>query len=199
MKRTLIFVGLSTAYVALSLAWSKQATLESAKGDSCSYDRAALLTLDESAFDQDMDGGWRALARQDECLEVAADLIRDYRETRALDSPILYWHEGQLRAAVGATEQAIRLFEMARKPKDEDRIGWNLYVDATIAFLKQDRAGLERAREALARLPQPEDFAPRDVSGNPMDIPWPPNLNIVDMLIECFGREYEEAYGHCEK
>ncbi len=44
----------------------------------CHYDRAALMALDEDAFDQDMAGGWRKL-EYDGCEAEAADLIRDWR------------------------------------------------------------------------------------------------------------------------
>lgn len=159
----------------------------------CTFNRAELLALDEHSFDQDMDGGWRAVARQEECSEVAADLIREYRETRGLTSTILYWHEGQLRAFAGSTDEAIRLFEKSRKTFDI--FGWNLYVDASIAFLKRDKPALLAAREALARLPRPEDFNPQDAQGNVVNISWPPNLSVVDGLITCFDRGYKEAYG----
>lgn len=76
----------------------------------CTFDRAKLLALDEYSFDQDINGGWRAVAQHEQCTEVAADLIREYRETHGLVSTILYWHEGQLRATAGSTDEAIRLF-----------------------------------------------------------------------------------------
>lgn len=67
----------------------------------CRYDRAAVLTLDEQAFDQDMSGGWRALSDRG-CEASAADLIRDYRAAHTLERAYLsYWHEGQLRADAG--------------------------------------------------------------------------------------------------
>jgi hypothetical protein len=106
----------------------------------CVFDRARLLALDEHSFDQDMNGGWRAVAQNEECTEVAADLIRECRETRGLLSTILYWHEGQLRATAGSTDEAIRLFEKSRKA--EDAFGWNLYVDASLAFLRHDKPAL---------------------------------------------------------
>lgn len=161
----------------------------------CTFNRAELLALDEHSFDQDMNGGWRAVARQEGCDEVAADLIREYRETRGLTSTILYWHEGQQRAFAGSTDEAIRLFEKSRKAFDV--FGWNLYVDASIAFLKRDKPALLAAREALARLPRPEYFDRRDAKGNVVDISWPPNLSFVDGFITCFDREYKEAYGNC--
>ena len=159
----------------------------------CIFDRAKLLALDEYSFDQDMNGGWRAVAQHEDCTEIAADLIREYRETRGLVSTVLYWHEGQLRASAGSTDEAIRLFEKSRKA--EGAFGWNLYVDASIAFLKHDKPALLSAREALARLPRPKDFDPRDAKGKAVTISWPPNLSVVDGFITCFDRKYKEAYG----
>jgi hypothetical protein len=162
----------------------------------CIFDRAKLLALDEHSFDQDMNGGWRTVAQREGCTEIAADLIRDYRETRGSTSTILYWHEGQLRAMAGSTEEAIRLFEKSRKTAG-DAFGWNFYVDASIAFLKRDKLALLAAREALAGVPRPKDFDPRDAQGNVVLVSWPPNLSIVDGLITCFDRGYKEAYGNC--
>jgi hypothetical protein len=166
--------------------------------ETCVYNRGEMLALSQDAFDQDMEGGWRALANRAGCIPVAADLIRDYRETKQLTASILYWHEGQLRASLGETEHAIQLFEKSRHPKD-DPFGWNLYVDATIAFIRKDKPALLNAREALARLPRPPDFDPRDAQGNAIEVSWPPNLHVVDGLIECFEREYKDAYRVCRK
>jgi hypothetical protein len=166
-------------------------------GNPCAFDRAKLLSLDEHSFDQDMNGGWRSIAQREECTEVAADLIREYRETRGLTSSTLYWHEGQLRALIGSTDEAIRLFEQSRHV--DDTFGWNLYVDASIAFLKGDKPALLAAREALSGLPRPEDLSVQDAQGNVVEVSWPPNLSVVDGLIACFGRGYKEAYGDCRK
>ncbi|HEX9876025.1 MAG TPA: hypothetical protein VGC50_05165 [Gammaproteobacteria bacterium] len=155
------------------------------------------MSLSERDFDQDMSGGWRTLAAREACLEVAADLSRDYREDRGLTSAILYWHEGQLRAAAGDVERAIRLF-MESRVTGNDPYGWNPYVDATIAFLRRDFAALTDARETLARMPKPDNFPVFDADGKPMDVSWPPNLDIVDHLIACFERDYMTAYGRCE-
>ena len=35
--------------------------------------------------------------------------------------------------------------------------------------------------------------------GNPVDVPWPPNLGIVDSFILCFGKTYAEIYAGCSK
>lgn len=160
----------------------------------CVPNRQQVLGLSQQAFDQDLQGGWRAVSARDECVAAAADLIRDYRERHRLNDTILFWHEGQLRASDGQTEAAIALFERSRK-EPADAFGWNQYVDATIAFLRNDRPALLAARASLAGLPRPAGFAPRDPQGHPIDLSWPMNLNVVDGLIACFGRPYREAYG----
>ena len=160
----------------------------------CAYDRSQLMALDQHSFDQDMDGGWRALASKEGCLVAAADLIRDYRETHSSGfTAILFWHEGQLRAEAGDSSGAIVLFERSRLPADVSP-GWNEYVDATIAFLKKDRPSFDRARAALADLPKPSNWA-RDSAGREMA--WPPNLEVVDGLASCFTKSYKEAYASC--
>ena len=176
----------------LAIALSAQ-PVPSTAPDSCIRNRDELLALGQQAFDQDLQGGWRAVAARDGCEIAAADLIRDYRAARGLTDTILFWHEGQLRAEAGQTEAAIALFESSRK-EPSDRFGWNAYVDATIAFLRGDRAALIAAREALAALPRPADFEPRDPQGRPLQVSWPMNLQVVDGLIACFGRSYKQAY-----
>jgi hypothetical protein len=162
----------------------------------CTYDRSQLMSLDQHSFDQDLDGGWRALAKKDACLVVAADLIRDYRETHSSGfTAILFWHEGELRAQAGDSSAAIGLFERSRLPVDVSP-GWNEYVDATIAFLKKDRPSFDRAREQLKALPKPSSWA-RDAGGSEM--PWPPNLDVVEGLATCFTKSYKEAYESCRK
>jgi hypothetical protein len=160
----------------------------------CTYDRDRLLSLDQKAFDQDLEGGWRALANDPRCWIAAADLLREYRQAHHSNDSILFWHEGQLRANAGQTDAAIALFEQSRA-KQRDPVGWNLYVDGTIAFLRHDRAGLQAARDKLAAVPKPADFHPVDPSGKPVAIAWPPNLNVLDGLLICFDRPYAVAYG----
>ncbi|MEA5444420.1 hypothetical protein VCB98_01130 [Gammaproteobacteria bacterium AB-CW1] len=169
--------------------------LSALSAPSCDYDHDAMMALDQNAFDQDMEGGWRTLHRAG-CTEEAADLIRDYRRHHDNDAPILLFHEGQMRAQAGQTEKAIPLIEQTYR-NDEDRGGWNFYVDGTIAFLEGDRKALKAARERLADVPEPEEFAPVDTLGNPVDMPWPPNLPMLDRLIDCFDSDYAEAYHGC--
>ncbi|MFC7519694.1 hypothetical protein ACFQS6_04445 [Xanthomonas populi] len=183
------------------LGWADQA-----HPPECDYDRVAMLALEQQAFDQDMPGGWRALADRPGCSSAAADLLRDYRQAHAITGGIVIWHEDQLRAEAGQSAQAIALFEKSYKPASEDLAGWNPYVDAMIAFMKRDRTGLEAARTRLAAVPYPQgnDMPPLQdgymilpaVPGRPeIKAKWPPNLDVVDGLLRCFDDTYSNAYG----
>lgn len=150
----------------------------------CRYDRE-VLGLGIDAFDQDMKGGWRALADQPGCEAKAADLIRAYRLNQEAALPALYLHEAQLRASAGDYVGAIPLLMRARQ-RDFDEAGLSAYIDATIAFLRGDRAALTAAKERLRTWPKPADW--------PVDSPWPPNMNVVEGLEACFGKPYKLAY-----
>jgi hypothetical protein len=159
-----------------------------ASPNACAIDRSRLLAQDLDTFDQGPDGWRGVLSAGDLCV---ADLIADYRKTHPEvrdnpDSYLLYWHEGQYRAFAGQYQQAQALFEQSRMPPDHP-IGrmWNLYVDGSVAFLRQDRPALLKARTALAALP-PETYRP---------MPQPMNLDVLDGLIGCLGKSYTEAYG----
>jgi hypothetical protein len=135
------------------------------------------------------------------CDSVAADLVRDYRESHGSRSGILYWHEGQLRALAGDYESATMLMEQSRDA-DDPSVGWNVYVAATIAFLNRDRAALLEARARLAALrpmngEQVQDgfISFRTGSGQMMRVRWPLNLDVVDGLVRCFDKPYRAAYG----
>jgi hypothetical protein len=173
-------------------------TVALAAATSCQVDLGAELRLDEQHFDQDVDGGWRALDGRG-CKREAADLIRAYRLAKHRSNErMLLWHEGQVRAGLGETARAIRLFGRARQPGATDSDGWNLYVDGTIALLQHNRPALRRARHALAALPQPGNPETLTINGRVVDIPWPPNLNVLDGFLKCFGQRYDEAYA-CAK
>ncbi len=166
--------------------------------DTCSYDKESMLELEQRDFDQNFNSGWRAVNKKGACNLTAADLIRAYIEKNGEDGLIMTWHEGQLRAMAGQTERAIELFEDAREPEDQDDwFGWNIYVDATIAFLKKDHDALIRAKGSLLNLPRPDRDNPVDSFGNPVSIRWPPNLNVVEGLLECFSDSYDYAYNNC--
>lgn len=185
-------------------AGTHAAPLEGSPAAGCEADRARLLALGEDAFDQDMSGGWRALAAKPGCKLAAADLLRDYRQANGNEARILYWHEAQLRAMAGQSEAAIGLMERSRQPAENDKAGWNPYVDASIAFLRKDRAALDKARKDLAAVPYPNNPDMPPLKDGVVDLPmkggktmkmrWPPNIDVVDGFITCFDKSYEDAY-----
>ncbi len=176
--------------------------------DLCAYDEDALLALDENAFDQDLTGGgggWRAIANRPGCELAAADLLAAYRAKHPTVGSLLAWHEGQMRASAGQYEQAIPLLAAARKPAEQDLAGWNAYVDATVAFLRQDKAALLAAQTRLAAVSYPEGTGMPPLKDGYFELPtqpgqptmrmrWPPNIEVVDGLVACFGKPYAEAY-----
>jgi hypothetical protein len=166
-----------------------------AHGADCAYDRKAMLHMDYEAFDEGPQG-WRSVAHRDGCKAAAADLLAAYRARQEEEVAFLAWHEGQMRAFAGETDQAIRLFEVSRAAGGHDPE----YVDATIAFLKRDKPALLDARRRLAAQPEPPDFAERAArykTRTGQTITWPMNLHVIDGLIACWDKPYSEAYG-CE-
>ena len=160
----------------------------------CTYDRETMLALSQQEFDQDIEGGWRSLAKRG-CSEEAAELIRDWRHEKRAHASILYWHEGQLRAEIGQTEQAIALFKLTYKSPEWDRdFGWNHYVDGSIAFLSRDRERLARAIERLKEVPAPDNLTFNRPDGSSFTMAWPPNLNVLEAFDRCWDRPYAEAY-----
>ena len=109
-------------------------------------------------------------------------------------------------ASAGMNAQAIPVLASARKDPSRDLAGWNHYVDATIAFLAGDRTALEQARDRLAAVPHDSASGlpplvdgyiefPAPSGQPPMRMRWPPNIDVVEGFIACFGRPYNEAYG----
>lgn len=189
-------------------------SFEADEAGKCVYDQDAMLRLDPNTFDQDDNAGFRQLGNHPECRTVAADIIALYIDrhkdelARRWQVPSFKWHEATMRALAGETKRAIPLMRQSIKPErgPDEFVGWseyarpwNEYVKATIAFLNHDRRGLKRARERLAKSPIPAGFANIDTSQTGGVLPpWPQNLDVVDGLIACFGRPYEEAYGSAE-
>lgn len=175
-------------------------------GDNCAYDEEAMLALDEAAFDQDLpNGGWRKIGNIPGCEAAAAELIAAYRARHPHSSSIVAWHEGQMLASAGMNERAIPALEAARKDPARDPAGWNHYVDATIAFLAGDREALVQARDRLAAVPFDDTAGlpplvdgfielPTQPGQPPLRMRWPPNIEVVDGLLNCFGRPYNDAY-----
>lgn len=162
----------------------------------CSYDLDAMLVLDRQAFDQDIpDGGWRRLSR-DGCDIEAAELIRAWRHEKRDHNSILYWHEGQMRAFAGQTNEAIALFGRTyAAPEDDADFGWNNYVSGTIAFLERDRRRLRLAMERLRAVPEPESNSFTRPDGTIVRMSWPPNLNVLEGFEACWDKPYKVAYG----
>ncbi len=162
----------------------------------CTYDLEAMLALDRQAFDQDIpDGGWRALSTEG-CHEKAAELIRTWRHEKRDHASILYWHEGQMRAYAGQTQEAVALFRRTyTAPEDDGDFGWNYYVSGTVAFLQGDREGLTKAIKGLATIPEPPNNTFTRPDGTVITMSWPPNMNVLKGFEKCWGKPYKEAYG----
>lgn len=171
--------------------------------EDCAVDRAAMLALSPEQFDQDLEGGWRPMAEKAQCQLAAADLIAAYRaQPKAAGNTTMIWHEAQMRAEAGQDAQAVALMRQTYRPAP-DAGGWNPYVDASIALIDKDRAALAAARAALAALPAPPEANVKDgffsftmPSGEVMQVAWPPNLDIVDAFVRCFGQSYQQAISH---
>ena len=175
----------------------------------CGIDEAELerlINLSQDAFDQDFSGGWRPYGNQQGCELAAADLILTYlaQSPHVEDRGILQWHAGQMLAAAGAYDRAIDLLVAS---SDDEPSAWNVYVEGTVAFLREDREGLEAAREALLEYaPSEEEQAAtrRFLEENPnIQVPDgfvtdPPNLPVIDRFLACWGEPYAVAYaGEC--
>lgn len=179
-------------FITLSLAASPVPAVD------CTFDTTKMVALDQASFDQDMNGGWRALAAKG-CDAAAADAIEAWRNARETPQSVIYWHEGQMRANAGQYKRAITLFKLSKHKVKIDNWGWNLYVDGSIAFLEHDRSKLIRVRNKLEQLPEPADFKRMiRLDGSPSQAKWPLNLDVLDAFIRCWGKSYKEAYA-CPK
>lgn len=187
-KRSLLILALSAAALP-------------AFADECTVNRAAMLALTPDQFDQDLQGGWRPMAEIADCQLAAADLIAAYRaQPKAAGNTTMIWHEAQLRAEAGQDARAVALMRQTYKPAP-DAGGWNPYVDASIALIEKDRPALVAARAALAALPAPPEANVKDgffsfamPNGEVVQVAWPPNLDVVDAFVRCFGQSYRQAY-----
>lgn len=166
----------------------------------CLVDYNQMLNLSPREFDQNWEKGWVKLADIDGCKEAAANLIALYYSQRDLPDGamrILKFHEAQLRAELEQYDFALLLFPQTKQ--DETGTVWNYYVDGTMAFLAKDKARLEQSIKRLSAVPKPESFNPVDAEGNPMDVSWPPNLDVLERFKRCFDESYLEAYAGCEE
>ena len=179
-------------------------------------ERERLLSLDEDAFDQDFDGGWRAVSLRHDgaCKVAAAQLLDDYIERHDVspDTSVMHWHVGQMLAGAGRYTEARPWFEAERRTGqlDSHDEAWNLYVDGTLAFLDSDRAAFERASAELnsGRFdPTSEEAASMREWAESENITFPEesyirNANgvVLERMLACWGTPYSEAYGgRCER
>lgn len=182
MIRTVLFI---CVYVSLASCAKPGATSCEARAD-------AMLDLSFEAFDQGVDG-WRSLDGRLACPDAAREVLAKYRE-RHRDSlspanvSLLTWHEAQVWAAQGEQPTAVRLMKEAAFAGEP---GWQrLYREGSIAFMEGDLARLKAARGALASLP----LDPKLKGWDGSEVAWPPNLDVLDGLISCFGKPYSVAY-----
>jgi hypothetical protein len=73
-------------------------------------------------------------------------------------------------------------------------LGWNIYIDAHFAFIDGDLKRLKYLRKKLIKVPMPENMKAIDSEGNPINIPWPLNIHIMNALIRCHDKSYTIAY-----
>lgn len=174
----------------LAMTW---AGISSAQDAGCAYDPAAFEGQSYETFNSSAEG-WQALAVND-CYIEAANAISAWHRAHGSDLTAeqlraLTWNAGLMRGAGGDYQSAIFLFRQTFPERGESAAG-HYYTHAMIAFLERDRDGLQRIRDALASMPEPEGGAPDGEA-------WPPNLQSVDNLVTCFDSPFGWAVvGYC--
>ena len=150
--------------------------------------RAGYLAMSYEDFDQTPGEGWRPMGESEACYTAAGDLIADYllyshASLEAYNVRVLRFHAGQMFAFAGDTDRALAFFQASYGAPygESDRLDWNSYVDATIAFLADDREALEAAHGRL-------------LEQTPFENGMIPNLNIADGFLACYGEGYPKAY-----
>ena len=168
------------------------ASCASPKADSCASKADAMLDLSFRDFDQGS-RGWRSLDASFACSDHADDALAAYRARHASDlsvanASLLMWHEAQVLAGQGDTERATSLMKEAAWVGEPE---WQrLYREGSVAFLEGDLARLRAKRNSLAQLPRDGGLTTPDET----EASWPPNLDVLDGLIACFGKPYDTAY-----
>ena len=105
-----------------------------------------MLDMDPWTFDQSKEEGYQSLPT----LDLQIDALRAYIEGPLPsksgehgDKNIIIWHLGQalaIRGGPGDKAQAVEVMERCDETDDDQ---WNNYVDATIAFLEDNRTAFE--------------------------------------------------------
>lgn len=110
------------------------------------------LSLSYKEFDQTMNAGWRTLAEQD-CYKEAALLITKYIEKPDSTENSLKWHLFQMEAYSGSYDRALKLESailINAEQASANKLLWNEYVVANIAFLENDLEKLKQQRSLIA-------------------------------------------------
>lgn len=134
-------------------------------------------------FDQS-ESGWRKL---DSCYAESAKLIGRYVKKHESEQRTLRWHLAQTLALSGENTRAVEEALKSLNPdeaKQHSTFSWNTYVQATVEFLRNDRAAFDVHYEAHRKVTEkyPENKT---------------NLDVLTGLSKCFGKPYIEAYGSC--
>ena len=172
MKKSLVIVYALLACVFQSHSQSelRQQTIDS------------IMNLSFDEFDQNMEGGWRYYSNKED-FKTATNLIKLYLEKHpeieSTKRGVISFHCGQMLALLDKNEEAIPYME-ASKMKENDVMNWDVYVDATIAFLRKDRAAFDKKKSELKK----KSVFPEDQNRN---------LIFLNKLEAHFNKTYQDA------
>jgi len=106
-----------------------------------------MMDLDPWTFDQDKTLGWPSLSPDKQIkalrsyIEGPAPGMKKKRlDGKRVDKNTITWHLGQALAMEDKVEEAISWMNQSLKDADQE---WNRYVNATIAFLENNRTAFE--------------------------------------------------------
>ncbi len=134
-------------------------------------------------FDQSK-SGWRKL---ESCPVEAAKLLGRYVKMQESDLRNVRWHMAQMLALAGNNLPAAEEATKSLNPDEAEQhpeFSWNAYVQATVHFLRNERAAFDVQSESLrlAAEKHPENKT---------------NYLVLVGLAKCFGKPYQEAYINC--
>jgi hypothetical protein len=138
------------------------------------------LQYDQSTFDGDS-CCWRKLSRLG-AYEKSAKMIVDYIEMgNVANRQSLNWHAGQMFAFAGQNVKALKYFNKTYSVFQkwfggEDGKAWFFFAKGTSAFLKRDKAALEKIIRKWKR-----------------KLPVDNNLTELEMLLKNWNENYKSA------
>jgi len=122
------------------------------------------LKYPQRVFDSDT-CCWRKLAAEKQ-FEASAQLIQDYLKKGNVENKLsLNWHAGQVFAFAGKDREALKYFGKTcsifqKWFGGEDGKAWYYFAKGTSAFIKRDKAQLEKIiRSWKAKLPEDKNYA----------------------------------------